>query len=160
MDYSSTVEQIRPSIAKIYSFGSDNSISGTGSGFLFAKPGIMVTCDHVVEESKSLLCRFPDSDDFYPAKIVMRDSEHDLALLKLEKAVVYKLYSLSPVFLMRSTSELVSPPMRTKRIHDLIAWLYLEQIVRPHDSAHVYLKPDLIVLVRDCYARHRLFHQI
>jgi len=83
MDYTAVVAKISPSIAKIYCLVG-NKVVGTGSGFLFLKKGILVTCDHVVEGSESLMCRFPDDEKFYPAKIAIRDPEHDLALLKLE----------------------------------------------------------------------------
>lgn len=77
------VEKITPSIAKIFTFTKGN-LSGTGSGFLFSKSGIMVTCDHVVDGSESLLCRFSGDERFYSAKLAVRDQEHDLALLKID----------------------------------------------------------------------------
>ncbi|MBI2038776.1 MAG: trypsin-like peptidase domain-containing protein [Candidatus Niyogibacteria bacterium] len=84
MDYANIVEKITPSIAKIYCLNAKNKVDSTGSGFLFSKKGILVTCDHVIEGSQSLLCRFSDDENFIAAKVAIRDSEHDLALLKLE----------------------------------------------------------------------------
>lgn len=83
MDYSTVVSKITPSIAKIFCLVGGNVV-GTGSGFLYSKAGIMVTCDHVIEGSQSLLCRFSDEEKFYTAKIALRDQEHDLVLLKIE----------------------------------------------------------------------------
>jgi len=83
MDYSDIVSKITPSIAKVFSLVGDNVV-GTGSGFLYAKTGVMVTCDHVIEGSQSLLCRFSGEDKFYTVKIALRDQEHDLALLKID----------------------------------------------------------------------------
>lgn len=86
MDHSLVVEKVSPSIAKVYCLDARGSISGTGSGFLYSKKGILVTCDHVVEGSQSLVVRFSGEDEntFHPAKVALRDTEHDLALLKVE----------------------------------------------------------------------------
>lgn len=85
MDCSSVVAKVSGSIAKIYCL-TNQKVTGTGSGFLFAKKGILVTCDHIVEGSQSLMCKFPgDAEDvFHNAKIALRDPEHDLALLKVD----------------------------------------------------------------------------
>jgi serine protease Do len=84
MDFSAVVSKVSPSIAKIYCLNSDGAVIGTGSGFLYLKKGIMVTCDHVVEGSHSLMCKFPGEETFYSAKIAIKDPEHDLAILKIE----------------------------------------------------------------------------
>ncbi len=104
MDYSKIVEKIKPSIGKLYCFAGDNLI-GTGSGFIFFKSNILVTCDHVIQGSDMLLCRFPDDEKFYPAKVLLRDQEHDLALVKvddidktpLDKANIDKVMTGMPV---------------------------------------------------------------
>ncbi len=84
MDCTQVVKKISQSIAKIFCFDSNNKILGTGSGFLYKKKGIIVTCDHVIEGAQGIIIKFSDSEQFYPAKIALRDQEHDLALLKLE----------------------------------------------------------------------------
>ncbi|MDD5587265.1 MAG: serine protease [Alphaproteobacteria bacterium] len=73
-------------MAKLYCFNNVGNIVGTGSGFLYAKKGILVTCDHIVEGSHSLICKFSDDDEntFHQAKVALRDQEHDLALLKVD----------------------------------------------------------------------------
>jgi S1-C subfamily serine protease len=63
---------------------SEGKVAGTGSSFVYSKKGILVTCEHVVQNSHALMCRFPDSDTLYLAKIALRDAEHDLALLKVD----------------------------------------------------------------------------
>jgi S1-C subfamily serine protease len=85
MDFSDIVNKISPSIAKVYCFSGDRII-GTGSSFIYWKKGLLVTCNHLVEKSDSVICRFSDdkSGDFHPVKIALRDPEHDLALLKIE----------------------------------------------------------------------------
>ncbi|HEY4944202.1 MAG TPA: serine protease [Rhizomicrobium sp.] len=86
MDYSPVVEKVSPGIAKVYCLNSAGKVAGTGSGFVYAKKGILVTCDHVLEGSDTLLVRFSDDKDgkFHSAKIALRDAEHDLALLKID----------------------------------------------------------------------------
>lgn len=83
MDCSGVVAKTKPSIAFIIVKNSDDSY-GTGSGFVFAKENILVTCNHVVKDSVIILIKFPDATEHIPAKIVIRDEEHDLALLKFE----------------------------------------------------------------------------
>ena len=84
MDFASIIEKVSRGIAKVYRLNSEGKVSGTGSGFLYSKKGILVTCDHVVEGGQTLVCRFPEDEVFHPAKIALRDQEHDLALLKVE----------------------------------------------------------------------------
>ncbi len=83
MDYSNIVAKIKPSIALIYSIISPDKIS-TGSGFVFAKKGVLVTCNHVVKDAGAILIRFPGVTEPIGAKITLRDEEHDLALLKFD----------------------------------------------------------------------------
>ena len=84
MDYSAVVAKITPSIAKLYVVR--EGVLATGSGFVFGKPEIMVTCNHVVAGVDALVYRFSDDAEgtFHNAKVVIRDTEHDLALLKLD----------------------------------------------------------------------------
>lgn len=85
IDYSKIVAKIKPSIAIVFSIDAKNKIYGKGSGFVIDKKGILVTCNHVVaEKSATILLRFPDSEENIAAKVVLRDEEHDLALLKFE----------------------------------------------------------------------------
>lgn len=84
-NYPKIIDKIKPSIALVFSIDAKNKVFGKGSGFVFAKKGILVTCNHVVSESNgSILLRFPDREEHLPAKVVLRDEEHDLALLKFE----------------------------------------------------------------------------
>ena len=43
-----------------------------------------MTCDHVVAGSNGLICKFSDAGDVHPAKIAVRDPEHDITLLKID----------------------------------------------------------------------------
>lgn len=84
MDYSGVVRRIKPSIALVIVTDAKGGILGKGSGFVFSKKGILVTCNHVVKGGGSILVRFPDSEKFMDAKVVINDGEHDLALLKFD----------------------------------------------------------------------------
>ena len=86
MDFSAVISRVSPSIAKLYSLNSQGGLLGTGSSFVYGKEDILVTCDHVVAESNSVLCRFSNdaAGTFNNAKVVLRDTEHDLALLRID----------------------------------------------------------------------------
>lgn len=83
MDYSKIVELVKPSIAFILCLNEKNQPYSTGSGFIFSKKDILVTCNHVIKDSTSVAIKFPDDTEFQTAKIIIRDEEHDLALLKI-----------------------------------------------------------------------------
>jgi S1-C subfamily serine protease len=86
MDLSQTVRKVSPSIAKLYCFDAKGDLTNTATGFLYAKKNMLVTCNHVVQGSDRIACRFPgDSDEtFHTTKVVLNDTEHDLALLKVD----------------------------------------------------------------------------
>ncbi len=86
MDHSELIKKIKPSIALILLLDSNNQIMGTGSGFIFHTKGILVTCNHVVKDASSIMLKFPDSDAYLPGKTVVRDDEHDLALVKFDNS--------------------------------------------------------------------------
>lgn len=81
MDYSKLVEAIKPSIALVSIKG---TYPGYGTGFVFFQDNTMVTCNHVVLEPKApIRVKFPDKD-WLDAKVIMRDEEHDIAILRFE----------------------------------------------------------------------------
>lgn len=81
IDYSSVIKKIKPSIALILAIDVKGDFISTGSGFVFMKKGIMVTCNHVVAGANNLSLRFSDTAN-YTGKVVVKDEEHDLALIK------------------------------------------------------------------------------
>lgn len=85
MDYSNIIEKINKSIGIVYMVQGQEIIS-KGSGFIFFKKGILVTCNHVIaKQDSNVLVQFPDKpESFLQAKVMIRDEEHDLALLKFE----------------------------------------------------------------------------
>ncbi|MFA5358918.1 MAG: trypsin-like peptidase domain-containing protein [Patescibacteria group bacterium] len=83
MNYVSVINNVKNSIAFIATLDANNKPMGTGSGFIFSKKGILVTCNHVIKGSNTIFIKF-DGGEFIPAKVVIKDEEHDLALLKFE----------------------------------------------------------------------------
>ena len=55
-----------------------------GSGFIISKDGYVVTNNHVVEKADEIKVVLQGGEESYPAEIVGRDPETDLALLKIE----------------------------------------------------------------------------
>jgi serine protease Do len=64
---------------------SQSRINGMGSGILVDPRGYIVTNQHVVEEVQSIRVRLRDGT-VVPARVVARDPESDLALLKIDAA--------------------------------------------------------------------------
>lgn len=83
MGYVEVIKKIKGSIAFIAALDSQNKQMGTGTGFVFWKKGILVTCNHVVKGAGAIFIKF-NGNEFRPAKVVIKDEEHDLALLKFE----------------------------------------------------------------------------
>ena len=75
--------KIKSSIALVASFDAKRNFLGTGSGFVFGSKNILVTCNHVIDRSHSTQLKFSGAS-VINAKVVLRDDEHDLALLKFE----------------------------------------------------------------------------
>lgn len=83
MDYSKIIDKIKRSIAIVYLI-KDGKVINKGTGFVFFRKDVLVTCNHVISKQESeILIQFSDSD-FITAKVMIRDEEHDLALLKFE----------------------------------------------------------------------------
>ena len=55
----------------------------TGSGFIYDAQGHIVTNNHVVENADSITVRLSDGKE-YPAKVVGRDPDTDLAVIKID----------------------------------------------------------------------------
>jgi serine protease Do len=64
---------------------SANHVNGMGTGILIDPRGYIVTCHHVIEEVQVIRVRLHDGSN-YAARVVYRDAENDLALLKIDAA--------------------------------------------------------------------------
>jgi S1-C subfamily serine protease len=82
IDYPAVIKKVKPSIALILALDAKGEFMGTGSGFVFIKKGILVTCNHVVAGANSFLIKFSGSTQTLQGKVVVKDDEHDLALIK------------------------------------------------------------------------------
>lgn len=81
---SKIIEKVRNSIALVVALDTNNKPIGTASGFIYQQKGILITCNHVVKDAGSIVIKFSDSSSYIITKVVLRDEEHDLALLKCE----------------------------------------------------------------------------
>lgn len=61
----------------------DDIARSSGSGFLVRNTNLIITAHHVVGKAKTIGVRFPDGN-IYPAEIVGRDAQNDIAILRLE----------------------------------------------------------------------------
>jgi S1-C subfamily serine protease len=61
----------------------DDIARSSGTGFLIRNTNLIITAHHVVGKAKSIGVRFPDGN-IYPAEIVGRDVQNDIAILRLE----------------------------------------------------------------------------
>lgn len=59
---------------------------GSGSGFVISPNGHILTCHHVVENSKKVTFRFEDTEKNIPATVIFSDKRSDLALIKINPA--------------------------------------------------------------------------
>ncbi|ADU61899.1 MAG: Do family serine endopeptidase [Pseudodesulfovibrio sp.] len=57
---------------------------GQGSGFVISANGLIVTNNHVIEDADKVTVRFQDDAKEYVAKVVGRDKETDLAVIKID----------------------------------------------------------------------------
>jgi serine protease Do len=62
---------------------SQHRVNGMGTGIVIDPRGYIVTNQHVVEDVNLIRCRLADGSS-YTAKVVARDNEADLALLKID----------------------------------------------------------------------------
>lgn len=74
----------RSSIVVITQEGRDGKISGTGTGFVISKDGLIATCAHVIGESRPINVRFEDGKEYEVTEIFAWDRKLDLAILKIE----------------------------------------------------------------------------
>ncbi len=59
-------------------------MSSLGSGFVISSDGYVATNNHVIADADQITVKLQENGKEYPAKIVGRDPETDLALLKIE----------------------------------------------------------------------------
>lgn len=88
-------KDITSSIVKIISHGYildltipsqiEKEISSIGSGFFIDNKGTIITCAHVVENARSIICKFKNGQDReYEATVVKICFDNDIALLRIK----------------------------------------------------------------------------
>ena len=65
-----------------YTYGDENILIGTGSGFIVDGSGYIVTNEHVINKGGSITVYTKDGKD-YSARIVGSDAYHDVAVIKI-----------------------------------------------------------------------------
>lgn len=87
-DYSRMYDALNPSVVKIH------ADSGTGSGFLVSKEGLIATNHHVVRNSRFLAVQFADGRKVR-ADIVVLNARYDVAILRVNHSVVSSIQQLN-----------------------------------------------------------------
>ncbi|MBS1528823.1 MAG: trypsin-like peptidase domain-containing protein [Bacteroidetes bacterium] len=80
------VEKLHTSVVKIEQFTSDkgrDTVTGTGTGFLFSSDGYLFTNSHVVKKAKQLRAMLYDGT-VHHATLIGEDPYADLAILKID----------------------------------------------------------------------------
>jgi len=90
--------------SKVKKKESENSIFATGTGFLINKNGIIATNAHVVENADriEITIKNDTSEIIYNAKVLLKDENNDVALLKIEDSKFSNFSSL-PYKLIENT---------------------------------------------------------
>jgi serine protease Do len=80
------VVNVTTSIVQADPFGGAQEGKGVGTGFVIRSDGIIVTNFHVVEGAVNIKITFPPPNQkrTYGARVIGGDSDHDLAILKIE----------------------------------------------------------------------------
>ena len=73
----------KPQIVQTFTDNIETALVGTG--FLISKEGYIATAYHVIEDASIILVRFPLLNLEYKAKVISRDENNDVALLKIPK---------------------------------------------------------------------------
>lgn len=76
-------EKVRPALVIVHQIGRDGSLRGTGSGFVVAKEGLVVTNLHVIGEGRPIEVEFADGSKRKVVEVLASDRHYDLAVLRL-----------------------------------------------------------------------------
>ena len=76
IDHPTESKKQQPSVSK-----TEKKVSSSGTGFIITKKGYVMTCYHVIADSNTIKIKV--GNDIYSAKVVRKDPNNDLALLKI-----------------------------------------------------------------------------
>ncbi|MEK7498738.1 MAG: trypsin-like peptidase domain-containing protein [Patescibacteria group bacterium] len=71
-------------IPQVRQNGVERKEVGSGSGFIISSDGLIVTNKHVVSDTKASYIVLLNNGDRFPAKVLARDAQQDMAVLKIE----------------------------------------------------------------------------
>jgi S1-C subfamily serine protease len=91
-DLVAVVKRVTPAVVNVTTavvqtdpFGGAQEGKGVGTGFVIRSDGVIVTNFHVVEGATNIRVTFPaPHQKSYPARVIGGDSDHDLAVLKID----------------------------------------------------------------------------
>lgn len=73
-----------PSVVLIESYGEDGKVSATGSGFIIASDGLILTNFHVIAHTKKATIRLSNDDAYDYVGVLDVDKRKDIALIKIK----------------------------------------------------------------------------
>ena len=76
IDNPSKSQKQKPSVSN-----NERKINGSGTGFIITRDGYILTCYHVIEDANEI--KISIGDNLYSAKLIRKDANNDLALLKI-----------------------------------------------------------------------------
>lgn len=79
----SLTERVKPALVTVRQMGRDGGQRGTGSGFVIAREGLVVTNLHVIGEGQPLEVEFVDGTKREVIEVHASDRHYDLAVLRL-----------------------------------------------------------------------------
>ena len=82
----------------------ERPVISQGTGFLFAKSGLIATNYHVVSEIADISIFFPEAGDRFEANIELKDISNDLAILRIKDFEYDEIFSQEIPFGIRKSS--------------------------------------------------------
>ena len=76
IDHPSKSQKQQPSISN-----TEKKINGSGTGFIITRDGYILTCYHVIKDANEI--KISTGGNIYSAKLIRKDANNDLALLKI-----------------------------------------------------------------------------
>jgi S1-C subfamily serine protease len=104
----SVINKVEPGVVLINSNLQYNSEAGAGTGMVINSDGLVLTNNHVIEDSTSLTATVPSTDKTYKATVLGYDKTGDVALIKLQNASGLHTVPLGNSSAMKSGDQVVA----------------------------------------------------
>ncbi|HSZ40817.1 MAG TPA: trypsin-like peptidase domain-containing protein [Trebonia sp.] len=102
------INKVEPGVVLINSNLQYNSEAGAGTGMVINSDGLVLTNNHVIEDSTGLTVTVPSTDKTYKATVIGYDKTGDVALIKLENASGLHTVPLGNSSAMKSGDQVVA----------------------------------------------------